>query len=195
VLCGLPGSFKLGAWYDTARFPDQRFDSTGRSLADPASSGVARMDAGNFSLYGVVDQMLWRETQGPRSLGVFLRVMGAPADRNLVDFSLNAGINLAAPLPGRDNDTLGIGYGWAHVSSAASALDRDTARFNGSAYPIRGSEHFIEVTYQMQLAPWWQLQPDFQYVIDPGGGIQNPLDTARRVGDEAILGLRTTITF
>jgi len=150
---------------------------------------------GNFSVYGVVDQMVWRQSDGPRSVGVFARAMGAPADRNLIDASLNAGVSLKAPMPGRDNDTVGVGYGWAHVSGQASALDQDTATFNHTAFPVRSAEHFVEVTYQYQAAPWWQLQPDFQYVINPGGGIQNPQHTSQTVGDEAVFGLRTTITF
>jgi porin len=31
----------------------------------------------------------------------------------------------------------------------------------------------IEMTYQAQLKPWWVLQPDLQYVINPGGGVLN----------------------
>jgi porin len=195
VLCGLPGTFKLGAWYDTGRFPDERFDGNGVSLASPGSTGVAALHRGNVSVYGVVDQMLWRDTAGARALGVFLRAMGAPDDRNLVDWSLDAGVNVAAPLKGRDNDTLGVGYGVAHVSDRAAALDGDRARFSGAAFAPRSAEHIIEVTYQAQLAPWWQVQPDFQYVFNPGGGIQNPADSAQRLGDEAVFGLRTTITF
>jgi porin len=194
LICGLPGTYKLGGWYDTADFLDQRFDTAGPSLADPASSGDARMHRGNFSVYGVADQMVWRQPNGPRSVGIFVRLMAAPADRNLIDFSLNAGVNIKAPLPGRDDDTFGIGYGLAHVSGNASDLDRDTAFFSGTAYPIRSAEHFIEVTYQIQLAPWWQLQPDFQYVFNPGGGILNPLNPAQRIRDEAVFGVRTNIT-
>ena len=38
-------------------------------------------------------------------------------------------------------------------------------------------------------------QPDFQYVINPGGGLPNPRRPDRRIGDAAILGLRGTVTF
>lgn len=195
LACGLSGTYKLGGWYDSGSFLDQRFDSNGVSLANPASNGQALRHRGNFSIYGVVDQMVWREPNGQRSIGMFARAMGAPADRNLIDASVNAGVNLKAPLAGRDNDTVGIGYGWAHVSGQASALDQDTARFTGTAFPVRDAEHFVEVTYQYQATPWWQLQPDFQYVINPGGGIQNPQHTSQTVGDEAVIGIRTTITF
>lgn len=195
LACGLPGTYKVGGWYDSGSFLDQRFDTNGVSLASPSTSGQAQRHRGNFSVYGVIDQMVWRDLDGPRSVAVFARAMGAPADRNLIDASLNAGVSLKAPVPGRDNDTFGIGYGWAHVGDHASTLDQDTAHFTGTAFPVRSAEHFIEVTYQYQVAPWWQLQPDFQYVIDPGGGIQNPQHTSQIVGNEAVFGLRTTITF
>ena len=193
---GLPGTYKLGVWYDSATFPDQRLDGSGRSLADPASSGVPRMHRGNFSVYAVADQMLWRpDPHGARALGVFLRLMAAPPDRNLISFSVNGGVTLAAPFAGRDNDTVGLGFGLAKVSGNAAALDRDTAAFSGTPYPVRGTETFIELTYQCQIAPWWQVQPDVQYVFAPGGGIENPLNPPQRIGNEAVLGLRTVVTF
>jgi porin len=126
---------------------------------------------------------------------VFARLMGAPGDRNLINFSVNAGVTLKAPLAGRDDDTVGIGFGIAHVSGGAAAFDRSVAVFSGFAAPVRTTETFIEVTYQLTVAPWWQLQPDFQYVFNPGGGILNPSDPTQRIRNEAIFGLRNTITF
>ena len=192
---GLPGTYKLGAWHDTGNFFDQRFDTGGLSLANPASNSYPRTYEGNFSIYSVADQMVWRQSDGPRSIGVFARIMGAPADRNLIDRSLNAGANVKALIPGRDDDTFGIGYGWAHVSKQASDLDRDTGIFKGTVYPIRNSEQFIEITYQYQVAPWWIVQPDMQYIINPGGGLSNPLNPTERIGNELVVGIRTTIIF
>ena len=191
----LPGTYKIGLWVDTGEFPDQRFDTAGLSLASPASTGMPRQHGGNFSLYGIVDQQVWRAVHESRSLGVFARLMGAPDDRNLVDWSANFGLNLAAPLPGRNNDTFAIGYDWAHVSSRASALDRDIGLFTLMPYPVRGSEHVIELTYRYQIAGWWTVQPDLQYVINPGGGIADPENPSKQVGDELVVGVRTTITF
>ena len=192
----LPGTYKLGAWLDTGPFPDQRFDTAGLSLAAPASTGVARLHGGNFSLYGVVDQEIWRPNlKAARSLAAFARIMGAPGDRNLIDFGLNGGIAVKAPLPGRDQDRFGIGYGLAHVSSLASALDRDQSFFTGTPIPVRSFEQFVEVTYRWQVARWLQVQPDFQYVFNPGAGAGNPADPTRPIGDEAIIGVRTHIDF
>ncbi len=193
---GLPGTYKLGMWFDTAAFPDQRFDTSGLSLADPASNGVPRMIRPNYSFYGVADQMIWRpDPEKPRALGVFIRAMGAPGDRNLINFSVNAGINLKAPLPGRDDDTFGIGFGITTVGGGVRGFDRDTAAFSGGFSPVRSTETFIEVTYQAQVTPWLQVQPDFQFVHRPGAGVVDPNDTTRLLRDEAVIGVRTNITF
>jgi porin len=48
-------------------------------------------------------------------------------------------------------------------------------------------EMAIEATYQINLAPWWSLQPDFQYIIHPGG--------SRAIDDAIVIGLRTKISF
>jgi len=192
---GLPGIYKLGFWYDTGKFFDQRIGARRLPLADPAFNGPRLTRNHNYSVYGTVDQMIWRpDPEGPQSVGVFARIMGAPGDRNLADFSVNAGITLKAPLPGRDNDSVGIGYGLAKISPRAVQFDKDSNRLNGH-YPIRSSESVIELTYQYQAAPWWSVQPDFQYVFMPSGGIRNPLRPDQRVGNAAVFGLRTNIVF
>jgi porin len=187
--------YKLGFWYDTKNFDDQRVDEHGLSLADPNSSGTPRRHRGNYAIYAVADQMVWRDYQEPdRTINVFLRAMGTPdEDRNLIDFSLNAGLTVHEPFMHRDDDTFGIGMGFAKVGSHASALDKDNGVVSGSFTPIRHSETFIEATYQYQVTPWWQLQPDVQYVFNPGAGVVNA--DGGKVGDELVVGLRTNIQF
>ena len=60
---------------------------------------------------------------------------------------------------------------------------------------MRGSETFLEATYQFQAVNWWQIQPDIQYFINPGAGIANPNDPTQRIKNELVIGLRTNITF
>ena len=189
---GYPGVYKIGVWYDTARFPDQRFGTDGLTLAN--GNNNAAMHKANYSLYGVVDQMVWRDAEGPRSINVFARPMVVPDKQNLVSFSLNAGVNLKAPIEGRDNDTVGIGYGFAKVGNRAIGLDRDQ-RLLDPDYRVRSNEQFIELTYQYQVAPWWIVQPDFQYIFRPAGGLANDDKPGAKIKSEAVLGVRTTITF
>jgi porin len=191
----LSGVYKLGVWYNTRSFADQEMDNTGLSQANPLSSGTPASHHGDYALYAVADQMLWHsEAVDDRVLSFFTRVMGTPqADRNLIDFSLNAGLTLHEPIFGRDDDTMGIGMGYAHVSSRAAALDQDQTNF-GTFTPKRTSETFVEAMYQYQVTPWWQLQPDFQYIFNPGAGTLDP-NTNNRIENEAVIGLRTNILF
>jgi porin len=195
----LSGVYKLGFWYDTENFADQEYDNTGLSLANPASSGMPLVHQGDYAIYAVMDQMIWsdpKDEEGDRALNFFARAMGTPEEnRNLIDFSMNAGFNFHEPIPHRGDDTFGVGMGYAKVSDRAADLDKDTGFYTGSAYPVRSGETFVEATYQYQLTPWCQLQPDFQYVFNPGGGIPNPNAPGQRIKDEVIVGLRVNVLF
>ena len=193
---GLPGTYKLGFWYNTQNFADLQHDTNGLSLANPSSNGIPASHRGDYSVYAVADQMVWRPgADSPQSVGVFARVMGAPGDRNLIDLGVNAGVTLKAPFKGRDNDIAGLAIGYARIGSNAQGLDRDTASFSTLGYPQRSAETILEATYQYQVAPWWQLQADFQYAIRPAGGIRNPASPSERVHDEAVVGVRTVVNF
>ncbi|WP_295959994.1 carbohydrate porin [Rhodoferax sp.] len=195
---GLPGTYKVGMWYHNAQFADQRYGSDGLSLADPASSGAPLNHKGNYSFYAVADQLVWESVPDTsQGLAVFARAMGAPSDRNLVSFSLNSGVSLKGPFAGRDNDTVGLGFGYVQVASGARGLDSDTAMASGAYYPVRHYETFVEATYQYQVNPWLQIQSDIQVVNHPGGGVLNPgsLGGSSLIGREVVVGLRTNITF
>jgi porin len=190
-------TFRVGAWYDSRSFADQRLDQNGSSLANPMSNGEAAQHTGDYAAYAVLDKLMWRDAKNPnRTLSFFTRVMGTPlADRNLIDASLNAGVLLRAPFVYRTMDSFGVGMGYAHVSSQAAALDQDAILYTGVQQPVRSDERFVEVTYQYQLRPWIQLQPDVQYVSNPGAGVANPYIPSQRIGNEWVMGLRTNISF
>ena len=48
-------------------------------------------------------------------------------------------------------------------------------------------ERVIEVTYCIQLTKWLTIQPDFQYIIHPGG--------SREFDNAVVIGLVSTIAF
>ncbi len=193
----LARTYKLGFWYDSENFDDLLHDDAGVSLANPASTGIPRTHRGNWGVYGVADQLVWQDpTEADRTINLFFRGLGAPqSDRNLITFSLNAGVTFHEPFPHRDADTFALGMGYAKVSADAARLDQGTAFFTGTPFPVRGGETFIEATYQYQVMPWWQLQPDIQYVFNPGGGVLNETGNGQRVKNELVLGIRTNIFF
>lgn len=192
----LPGTFKVGAWYHAGRFDDQRYGTDGISLADPAGAGVARRRRGDFGLYAIADQMLWRVPgMVDQGLYAFARVSMSPGDRNPVGFYADGGFTYKGVIPDRPHDMLGIGFAYAKISKRARALDRDARAF-GMSLPARSSEALLEITYQLQIVRGWTLQPDFQYVWRPGGKVADPGSPGgRAIRNAAMVGLRMTMQY
>ncbi|HEY6254708.1 MAG TPA: carbohydrate porin [Xanthobacteraceae bacterium] len=195
---GMPGVYKLGGWYASTSFADLHFGLTPTgmpvSLASPASA-FPLMHQGNWGIYGVADQMVWRAHKGPQSVNVFLRAGASPSDRDLVQAYLDGGVGVKAPLPSRPDDVLSFGFAYSQISADAAALDRDTQMLTGGFFPVRDKEILFELNYLLQVAPWWTFQADLQEIIHPGGNVPNPLNPAQAIPDAFIVGGRTTIKF
>jgi porin len=195
---GLAGKIKFGGWYHFGSFNDIYFGRDGLSLADPDSDGTALTHNGDYSLYGVIDQMLWRlpGDDPKKGVGAFARVTATPTDRNLISFYADGGANFMGLWNQRPDDQFGVSAAYTEVSPAAHALDVDTTAFVGERLPARDYELLLEATYQAQIMPGWTVQPDFEYVFHPGGGAVNPLNPASgRIPDAAVFGVRTTVQF
>jgi len=186
---GLPGTYKLGGWFATADFNDLRFGTTaaGAPVAlggDPSATPLKH--SGDGGIYAVADQMVWRGHM--QSLNLFLRGGFAPSDRNLVSFYVDGGAALKAPFANRPDDVVSFAVAYAKISPDAAAADRDALAV------VRDSETVFEFDYSAQIAPWWTVQPDIQYIIHPNGG-QNPSDPTQRTGNAFVTGLRSTVKF
>jgi porin len=195
---GLAGTIRLGGLYHFGKFNDQHFDVDGQSLAAPTSSGVARTHRGDYSIYGVIDQMLWRlpGDDPKKGVGAFARLAAFPSDRNLIDFYADAGINFMGLWDKRLNDTFGIAASFSQLSPDVRALDLERAFFTNTASPLRNYELVFELTYQAQIVSGWTIQPDFQYFFHPGGGTVDPINPSiGRIPDAAVFALRTQISF
>ncbi len=192
----LPGAYRLGTWFHNQRFADLYTDTAGRSLAHPLSTGLPHRRAGNWGAYVMADQLLFQTgEERTQSIGASARLMAAPGDRNVADLQATFALTWKGAIPGRDDDTAGLGVTFLRVGSAARAIDRDTQAFSGSFTPLRGNETVLEATYQIALASWWQLQPSLQYVARPGAGIVDPNRPGRTLRDAWVFGLRSTIAF
>ena len=190
---GLPGQLKSGVWFQTGENAD--------ALADSTSSG-------NGGAYLIIDQMLYRETpanmetddksvldgnggksfkspvalaKSDQGLGWFGHLAFAPADRSFINFYFDSGLTYKGLIPTRDNDTAGIGFGYAQLSNGARSL----LQSQGGA-PI-GAEMVVELTYQARITNWFTVQPDLQFIINPSAapGLNNAL----------VLGARASIVF
>ncbi len=200
---GLPGTYKLGGWYHSARFDHLSLDSDGLSLEDDgtlsglASRGVPRNCHGNGGVFFNIDQMLFREKKGlDEGLGLYARVapwMGD--DCNSMDFYAAGGLAYKGAIPTRENDVCGVAINYCRVSDSLRRAQRDAntiVALGGTPNhlaegPVPDYEMSLEATYRVALAPWWSLQPDFQYIFHPGG--------SKALEDAVVVGLRTTVSF
>ncbi len=188
----LPGIAKLGGWEDFGSFAASI--PTGAGLTLGSRTGHLH---GNDGVYGMVDQMLYRlPGTDDGAIGAFARLSGSPGDRNLVSFYADAGVTGKGLVSGRPDDTAGVSFAYAQISSAAQRTDRLERAALGVPYPIRSNELLFEASYQAQVVPGFTVQPDVQYVVRPGGGIPDP-DRAgvRPIRDAAVFGVRATIQY
>ena len=179
----LAGTVKIGGWNHFGSFEDQRFDSGGALIAVTGNAG--RPLDHNWGLYGIIDQLVWRVpgSEEPQGVGVFARVIGAPQDRNLIDFYADGGVTFTGMIPGRPDDAFAVGFAYTNISDRVSAFDVDFGE------PVaRNYEALIEICYTYQINPGWSLQPNFQYIFQPGGNVAG-------VEDATVVGARTTIGF
>ena len=192
------GALKLGYWKHYGKFADQRLGADFLSIADPNSSGVPLMKRGNYGYYAILDQKLGAGAGRGRGAGFFGRVSVAPGDRNLVEFYADMGISFIGFFNQRPDDMFGLGLGYAKISNVAAALDQEAAIYNNAPFsPVRSNEELLEATYIAQILPGWYLQPDFQYIVRPGGNVPDQRDPngLRVVGNSMIFGLRTIMRF
>src|SRR5215475_974166 len=201
----LAGNFTPGGWKHYGDFDNQRFTAEGLSIADSNGTGIAAKMRGNYGIFAVLEQVLYRppsvkENSTSASLpGVtaFGRIAYSPPDRNLIDLYLDGGIGFVGFVPGRPLDRFGAAVACMRISNTARNLDIDTQLFNGLPSPIRSNETLIELIYEAHIKPGLLLAPYFQYVFRPSGGIPNPNDPIgiARIGDAAVFGLTTTVRY
>jgi porin len=189
---GPANNYSFGVWYHDARFDDLRRDVSGRSLADPLSSGIARQHKGNWGVYVMTDIGLWQGLDDGTGDGSGFITLGVePGDRNQVALMFSAGINIKGLIPARTDDVLGLAFSYLGMSRSLSDLDRDDCRLNNACITRRDHETVIELTYLAAITPWWSLQPNLQYVIHPGGHVPSPTGPGA-IPDAMVGGLRTS---
>lgn len=170
---GLPGSIKVGGWEHFGDFDDQL-------TADRRST--------NYGFYAILDQQIYALAGAKdKGVGLFLRVAGAPADRNLIDFYADGGLQFSGFVPGRADDKFGVALGYSRISDRASLADVEAGTLE------RDYEAALEINYTAQICPGWTLQPELQYIWHPGGNVLDDNDAP--VKNAVVLGVRTVINY
>jgi porin len=88
---------------------------------------------------------------------------------------------------GRDDDSIGFAISQGLVSnSLTGAQSRANATDPGSV-DVQSYEMDLELNYRAQLAPWFSVMPNIQYVVRPGAVTTTP--------NALVLGLQAGLSF
>lgn len=146
---GLAGTVKFGGWKQIDA-PEGIYSNF--NTGAPVSS--------DYGIYGIIDQQIWKGGED-KSVNIFARFSGSPADRSPLDFYFDTGILFAGFVPGRAKDTFGAAFGYGQVSEDLIHADDDPSS-------LRTFESVLELNYVAQIRNGISLSPDFQYFWNPG---------------------------
>ncbi|MBN1182144.1 MAG: carbohydrate porin [Bacteroidales bacterium] len=154
----LGGTYKLGGYYHTADFED--FSDTGKVVS------------GNYEVHVIADQLLFSEGED-QGLGSFVQLGWTPSKQNMNTLYIGYGLIYTGLLPGRDSDITGLAMGYAGIGKD----------FRDANPGSKKHETVIELTYNATFGDNIFIQPDFQYIINPGiGDLDNALVGILRFG-------------
>jgi len=118
---------------------------------------------GNWGIYGLGEKVLLTKPDNPSEfMSAFIRAGISDGNINYIDAYRGCGIVFSQSFIRHDQDQLGLAVAAAHISSKAG----DVSAAGNGADDRR--EIALELSYRAQVNSIFSLQPDIQYVINPG---------------------------
>ena len=188
---GLATTLKIGGWTHLGQFADKRYDNVGVPLASPASNGMPLMHRGDYGIYGVIDQQLYRPGKAGTGTVAYRYLVVHPSVHRiemLINFFIDGGIVFGGMIPNRPNDRFGASVIYARFSDSVRGFDQDQINFGTLFTPPRDYETNLELTYVAQIVPGWIVQPVYTSIWHPSG-------TGIRYPDAQVTGVRSIVRF
>ncbi|RZN33748.1 porin [Bradyrhizobium sp. Leo121] len=183
----LPGSYKVGAWYDTSTANDVVSDINGNPFAVTGLPPIA--GRGRFGGYISISQQL-TPLSAPNSksgLSAFLNATIADDRTSRTDAQVAGGLMYTGLFRSRPNDDIAFAVGMTHVNSRVADAQILQNEIGLGPVPVQGSEYVMELYYTFRPTSGLLFRPNVQHVIHPGGISQNK--------DALIFGLKTSASF
>jgi porin len=167
-LRGLPGHYWFGAYYSPAQY---------------AQFGSTETASNSYGFYWHADQMIWQESPGSdQGLTLWSAFVLSP-QQNIakLPFQANAGIVYRGVVPTRDKDVTMLGFVYGNFSDDYAS----TVAATGAGSP--GYEIALEAGYRFQITKFAYVQPNLQWIINPGG--------TGNIPNALVLGAQMNVTF
>jgi len=144
----------FGGWYYTSDFDD---------IVERNISGNPVQRVGSWGTYALGEKVLWSDKDNPaKALRGFFRVGIADRHVNSIDGYTGSGLVYSGISQKHHHDQLGFAVAAAHLSRSFSRAGSST----GIVYDTW--EIALECTYRIQINRWFFMQPDVQYIVNPG---------------------------
>jgi len=167
----------IGGWWFTGDFPVNTLNQTVSTQKSGVGGfyyllhqGLYREDmAGKMPPESRIEEnrIYWGQTDGIRAVeqGLFAFATGqfAGASTSQMDVFVNFGAYYRGLLPGRNKDVLAFGYYHGFFS------DQLNASQGANQQPTQSYEAAFEIGYRTHVTDYFYVQPNIQYVMNPGG--------------------------
>jgi porin len=168
VMKGLPGHYWVGAYFSPWQF--NQF-------------GTTEQTTNSYGFYWHLDQMVYQEAPGSdQGLTLWSAFVYSP-QQNIakIPFQVNGGLAYKGLVPSRDQDQTMFGVVYGEFSSDYARATQAA----GGGYP--DYELVFEWGYRVQFTQFLYVQPNLQYVINPGG--------THTIPNALVLGAQCSVTF
>ena len=167
-MSGLQGHYWFGAYYSPSQYTE--FNST-------------QSATNSYGFYWHADQMVWQEEAGSdQGLTLWSAVVLSPQQNiSKLPFQINGGVVYRGLIPTRDSDCTMLGFVYGNFSNDFAAQVNAT----GAGSPEY--EIAAEIGYRFNLAKFAYIQPNIQWIINPGG--------TGNIPNALVLGAQMGVTF
>ena len=165
---GLLGHYWFGAYYSPWQF---------------AQFGSTETASNSYGFYWHADQMVWQEEAGSdQGLTLWSAFVLSPQQNiSKLPFQVNSGIVYKGLVPTRDRDITMLGFVYGNFSDDYAG----TVATTGAGTP--SYEIALEAGYRFQITKFAYVQPNVQWIINPGG--------TGNIPNALVLGAQMNVTF
>ena len=189
----LPGEYRLGYYYSTAKADDVYEDGNGQAAA--VSGASYKSHSSKHGAWIVAQQQLTSHNgSAARGLSIFANATVHDKDTNFVDNYQQIGLTYMGPFDARPKDDIGVGIARTHVNDdvrknrrLVNDLNNIEDYDNPSYLPIQDTEYNAEIYYGFHVTNWLTVRPNVQYIKHPGG--------VNQVDDALVAGLKIQSKF
>lgn len=157
----------IGHWRYTAKFDE----------FDALAAGKEKTSRRNAGTYLFIEGPVWQS--GDRRLLAMLRLGAANPQLNAIGSTAQAALVLERPFLNREGEHLALGLAQAHFGGPVRRLSALAGE------ELLARESVIELTWRLPLSKRISLQPDLQYIINPG--------SSPDIKDALVVGLRVEV--